>query len=357
MAENNSKSMGILDGVGTFMSGASSLMGAFGAMGARRRQREMIDYQYQKEEAYQKKMSQFNWDNFNSPAAQRRALQAAGINPFVDGSSVGPMQMDSSAPGPDFQEPANPLGGVASALQAGASSLFQMNEARRVNDSIINKNNAEANQANANATGQDNLNSIFPVLQSIKESEASSAASKAIIDSVEASVRQATQQTDIARKDAELYRAYAEINKLIASADLDNTQKENLIKQRDLIGAQITTEEYKQKLMDAQTTTEGSKQRNLDAQTETEGYRQTNLFTDSLLKSAQAITEDDLREGRKSLLDLQGHTEKSRKWALDEQAKLDQLRAIYESDPSVTNAKKLEQKAHAIWSLFFPKFM
>lgn len=145
------KFMDNASGIGAIASGASSLFGAFNAIGAGKRQKKLMDYQYKKEEAYQKNMAQHNWQNYNSPSAQRRAMEAAGINPFVGDSGLSPQQMNMNAGSPELQDPADPGAGFASNIQAGASSLFQMGEMKRVNDSIIAKNQADANQAQANA--------------------------------------------------------------------------------------------------------------------------------------------------------------------------------------------------------------
>lgn len=150
------------------MSGFGSIAGAASGLGSARRQKELMRSQYRMEEEYQRKMTKENWDKYNSPLAQKIAYKAAGINPYFGDSSIGGMQMTSDASSPNLQDAPNPLGEFASNIQAGASSLFQMGETKRVNDSIIELNKANARKADADAQGQENENSIFDITTEIR---------------------------------------------------------------------------------------------------------------------------------------------------------------------------------------------
>lgn len=158
----------IATGVGSIMSGFGSIAGAASGLGSARRQKELMRSQYKMEEEYQRKMTKENWDKYNSPLAQKIAMKAAGINPYFGDSSIGGMQMSSDASSPNLQDAPNPLGEFASNIQAGASSLFQMGETKRVNDSIIELNKANARKADADAQGQENENSIFDITTEIR---------------------------------------------------------------------------------------------------------------------------------------------------------------------------------------------
>lgn len=155
-------------GVGSIMSGFGSISGAVSGLGSARRQKELMRSQYKMEEEYQRKMTKENWDKYNSPLAQKIAMKAAGINPYFGDSSIGGMQMTSDASSPNLQDAPNPLGEFASNIQAGASSLFQMGETKRVNDSIVELNKANARKADADAQGQENENSIFDITKEIR---------------------------------------------------------------------------------------------------------------------------------------------------------------------------------------------
>lgn len=158
----------IASGVGSIMSGFGSIAGAVSGLGSAHRQKDLMRSQYKLEEEYQRKMTKENWDKYNSPLAQKIAMKAAGINPYFGDSSIGGMQMSSDASSPNLQDAPNPLGEFASNIQAGASSLFQMGETKRVNDSIIELNKANARKADADAQGQENENSIFDITTEIR---------------------------------------------------------------------------------------------------------------------------------------------------------------------------------------------
>lgn len=158
----------IASGVGSIMSGFGSIAGAVSCLGSAHRQKDLMRSQYKLEEEYQRKMTKENWDKYNSPLAQKIAMKAAGINPYFGDSSIGGMQMSSDASSPNLQDAPNPLGEFASNIQAGASSLFQMGETKRVNDSIIELNKANARKADADAQGQENENSIFDITTEIR---------------------------------------------------------------------------------------------------------------------------------------------------------------------------------------------
>lgn len=158
----------IAAGVGSIMSGFGSIAGAASGLGSAHRQKELMRSQYKMEEEYQRKMTKEIWDKYNSPLAQKIAMKAAGINPYFGDSSIGGMQMTSDASSPNLQDAPNPLGEFASNIQAGASSLFQMGETKRVNDSIVELNKANARKADADAQGQENENSIFDITKEIR---------------------------------------------------------------------------------------------------------------------------------------------------------------------------------------------
>lgn len=258
-------------GIGALASGAASL-GSSLTSGSR--QKKLMDYQYKKEASYQKDMALHNWNNYNSPAAQRRSMEAAGINPFAGDSSVAGMQMSSNSTGPDLQEAADPLGGFASNIQAGASSLFQMSEQKRVNDSIIDMNKANANKAQADAN---QTNMMLPGnldLQHLdKQLKTIAGANDALRNqllAIEAKYKE--RQTLLG-----LQQMQQEIDESLSRVQLNSAEQKVKDKMLEQIDASI-------RLANAQTSTEGAKQRNLDA--------------NSRLTDAQRESEDQLREGR-----------------------------------------------------------
>lgn len=112
--------------IGAIAAGASTALKGYSAITSKDRQAALMEKQYDLEKKYQLGMSRYMYNKYNSPAAQRRSMEAAGINPFVDGSSVSPQIQTANSPSPDFQQPADPYGEIGSALQSGAVALKQM---------------------------------------------------------------------------------------------------------------------------------------------------------------------------------------------------------------------------------------
>lgn len=92
----------ILAGVGTALGGAASAGSAIASGSLNRKNRKWQEKMYnlqvtQRREDAQaqyertKDYAQWAWNRFESPTAQRAAMEAAGMNPFVEGSVIQPM--------------------------------------------------------------------------------------------------------------------------------------------------------------------------------------------------------------------------------------------------------------------------
>lgn len=96
-------------------------MAADSALG---RQKDFLDYSFGASAEYEQKMSQYNWDNFASPAAQAKAYQEAGFNPALalDSGSAGSLTsgIQSNAP----SSSSGPQGAGVSAQHLDVSSVF-----------------------------------------------------------------------------------------------------------------------------------------------------------------------------------------------------------------------------------------
>lgn len=110
---------GIVAGAGAALQGISGLTSSS-------RQESLLRQQYERQLEAQKGVAKYTWENFNSPAAQRRAMQAAGVNPFVGDSSVSPQAVSDGFSSPSIPEMTNPLAGVGSSLIAGATAIKQL---------------------------------------------------------------------------------------------------------------------------------------------------------------------------------------------------------------------------------------
>lgn len=256
--------------------GSSIAQGAFSS-GQGKRQKRLMDYQYKKEEQYQKNMAAHNWTNYNSPAAQRRSMEAAGINPFAGDSSIGGMQVSANSSGPDLQEAPNPGRDFAAAIGDGATSLFQMQEQKRVNDSIIYKNTSEGNKAQSDAN---KTNLMMPGSLTLQDLE---------VELKELGV-------DISEFDKFIKGVDAKYHEQLTLANL-NQIRENInesITRQHLNYSQQKVHEKMLYHIDAEI-------RKMNAEIKTEGAKQLNLGADTRLKNAQKNTEEAREENLRAL--------------------------------------------------------
>lgn len=214
------------------MSGFGSVAGAASGLGSARRQKELMRSQYKMEEEYQRKMTKENWDKYNSPLAQKIAMKAAGINPYFGDSSIGGMQMTSDASSPNLQDAPNPLGEFASNIQAGASSLFQMGETKRVNDSIVELNKANARKADADAQGRENENSIFDLTKELRTLSVGSAKLDKLVKEIEVKYADA-------KSSEELRLLKQHVANAIVEGDVSAAQRDVLDRTVDKLDAEI----------------------------------------------------------------------------------------------------------------------
>lgn len=214
------------------MSGFGSIAGAASGLGSARRQKELMRSQYKMEEEYQRKMTKENWNKYNSPLAQKIAYKAAGINPYFGDSSIGGMQMSSDASSPNLQDAPNPLGEFASNIQAGASSLFQMGETKRVNDSIVELNKANARKADADAQGRENENSIFDLTKELRTLSVGSAKLDKLVKEIEVKYADA-------KSSEELRLLKQHVANAIVEGDVSAAQRDVLDRTVDKLDAEI----------------------------------------------------------------------------------------------------------------------
>jgi len=222
----------IAAGVGSIMSGFGSIAGAASGLGSAYRQKDLMRSQYKMEEEYQRKMTKENWDKYNSPLAQKIAMKAAGINPYFGDSSIGGMQMSSDASSPNLQDAPNPLGEFASNIQAGASSLFQMGETKRVNDSIVELNKANARKADADAQGQENENSIFDLTKELRTLSVGNAKLDKLVKEIEVKYADA-------KSSEELRLLKQHVANAIVEGDVSAAQRDVLDRTVDKLDADI----------------------------------------------------------------------------------------------------------------------
>lgn len=295
-------------GIGALLGGAASAGSAVSAGGLNRKNRKWQEKMYnlqvtqRREDAqaqYERMKDYASWayNKFESPIAQRSAMQAAGINPFFQGSALQPMgtpqgnvsQADGGSVPSQGPYQNNPM----SNIMAGASSLreaaLQGVQAENI-QAQTEYTNAQRLKTIAETKGIENSNSLFEFVRSAAESDALSKRFKAKIDQVNAEFAEIKAIQDSAERDARI-------------AELWSREENNLAQAAKTDADRLTVETLRdgmKRLQDAQIG-------NIQAQTETEGAKQTNLAADTDYKQALKRTEDALRDGRVRLTDQQAN--------------------------------------------------
>lgn len=266
---------GIVAGAGMAIKGVSDFTSGS-------RQKKIISHQYAKEEEYQKKMADWNWKRYNSPAAQVRAMRAAGVNPFVD-SGVGTSPVTPNAAGPELVEAADPLGDFGSTLMGGASTYLNILSASE----NIEKTQAERQyidaqrfKTEAETQGIKNQNSIFEYTAGMAKNRFISSKMKAVYDTVQARYAEAEKIADVAARQAEVERINAEAERALSEAARTDADRASIEYFREIKG------------------------RNIESDTAFKN-------ASSGLMSAQAQTENENRENRKNLTAAQAEEAES----------------------------------------------
>lgn len=239
----------------------------------------------------QKKLAEWAYRNFDSPAAQRAANAAAGVNPFVEGSTIQPAQVNpgSAQPAQGGDVPGsgpyqnNPM----SALQSGASSLFEVAQMRKQFESAdadIALKDAQRIKTLAEAQGQTNENSLFEFAKSAAESDALSKRFRMQLDKVNAEFAQAFAEADLEQRKAVLQEIWSRVKNNLAQAARTDADRLTIDALRDLqakaLGAGIS-------LTQAQTSATQAQTDLTKAQTETENQ---------LRKLRKALTQNQINE-------------------------------------------------------------
>lgn len=298
----------ILSGTGALIQGSSSLFQGD-------RQEKLLKKQYQMEEEHQRKMSAENWKKYNSPFAQRMALHAAGINPFVGDSSIGGMQVSSDSSSPSPMEAPDPAGGFGSSIQAGASSLFQMEQQAKLTEAEVKLKGAQARAAEASAQGQENENSIFDLTKELRSLAVGNAKLDNAIKEIEANY-----------KEAGTLEALNEVRARIAalSADVDLKEAERAVQTKMLnkIDADIRNLDAGTKKIDAETQTENElrplRLANLSASTELTREQRSKVAEEIRILAAEKgikIQEYEMAQIR-AWLEIQGLNQTTSLWGL-----------------------------------------
>lgn len=206
----------------------------------------------------QKELAEWAYNKFDSPAAQRAAQRAAGINPFVEGSTIQPAQVDAGsaqqAQGGDVPGSGPYQMNPMSVLQPGVSSLFQsamLDRQMRNADADIALKDAQRVKTLAEAQGQTNENSLFEFAKSAAESDALSKRFRAELDKVNAEFARVFAEADVDQRKALLQEIWSRVKNNLSQAAKTDADRLTVDTLRDLqaksLGAGIS-------LTEAQTT-------------------------------------------------------------------------------------------------------
>jgi hypothetical protein len=212
----------------------------------------------------QKDLAEWAYAKFDSPAAQRAAYAAAGVNPFVEGSSIQPAQVNpgsaQAAQGGDVPGSGPYQMNPMSALQSGASSIIQnamLDRQMKNADADIALKDAQRIKTLAEAQGQTNENSLFEFARSAAESDALSKRFRVELDKVNAEFAQAFAEADLAQRKSLLQEIWSRVKNNLAQAARTDADRLTIDTLRDLqaksLGAGISLTQSQTSATQAQT--------------------------------------------------------------------------------------------------------
>lgn len=300
-------------GIGALLGGAASAGSAVSAGSLNRKNRKWQEKMYnlqvtQRREDAQaqyermKDYTSWAWNRFESPTAQRSAMEAAGINPFVEGSVIQPMgtpqgnvpQADGGSVPSQGPYSNNPM----SNIMAGASSLreaaLQGVQAENI-QAQTELTNANRLKVQAETIGINKSNEILDIVKGIKDNELLSSGFRATMDKIAAQYAEVNAIADVDEKTARIQ----ELNERAAkeAAEAAKTDSDRLISQY-MADANKRAVEAQANLANSQANLAHSQANLADTQAETEGVKRTNLAADTDYKRAITATENALREGK-----------------------------------------------------------
>lgn len=349
----------IAGGVGTLLSGASSL---FSGIGAGRRQRKAQKWmekmnkqnqQFQKDYTkYQNDLERENqelyWQKYNSPAAQRSAMEAAGINPFVEGSVMQPMQADSSVSGsgsPGYPTPPDYVTPGLGAIQDFGSSLSTLGARLDSIKADTELKNAQAAKVQSETIAQNNVNSIFDLTKAITEFDFLSKKYKTAVDKLNAEWAPIEKMQDAAEKQAAIEELRSRYTKQLAEAAKTDADREINKVLSDKLGKVY---EADANLKGEQAKTEGAKREDLGASAD---YRRVL----SSVETAKLPAFLDEVKARISKINAERLTESQRALLTQYEADIKRALARHEEGEMREILRKIETTGESLWSLIVPK--
>lgn len=349
----------IAGGVGTLLSGASSLFSGIGAGKRQRRAQKWMEKMNNQNQQFQKDYTKYQndlerenqelyWQKYNSPAAQRSAMEAAGINPFVEGSVMQPMQADSSVSGggsPGYPTPPDYVTPGLGAIQDFGSSLSTLGARLDSIKADTELKNAQAAKVQSETIAQNNVNSVFDLTKAITEFDFLSKKYKTAVDKLNAEWAPIEKMQDAAEKQAAIEELRSRYTKQLAEAAKTDADREINKVLSDKLGKVY---EADANLKGAQAKTEGAK---LEDFTASADYRRVL----SSVETAKLPAFLDEVKARISKINAERLTESQRALLTQYEADIKRALARHEEGEMREILRKIETTGESLWSLIVPK--
>lgn len=193
-------------------------------------------------------------EEMNKPSRQVAKWRSAGIAPqAVFGNSPGGAGIVTDASAPNSQ---TPMGSSDFNFVTTIAERQRMKNEKAIADATVNKLNAEAEKLRGDTKDpvvtKDSQRLEFDWNLVKKQREQVQLA----VDEINKEFQRAINEADVQIKHGLYSETLAKIDKLIADKDVSEEMKQNLQKQRDLIGSQISATQAQTGLTHAQTETE-----------------------------------------------------------------------------------------------------
>lgn len=349
----------IASGAGTLLSGASSLFSGIGAGRRQRRAQRWMEKMNKQNQQFQKDYTKYQndlerenqelyWQKYNSPAAQRSAMEVAGINPFVEGSVMQPMQADSSVSGsgsPGYPTPPDYVTPGLGAIQDFGSSLSTLGARLDSIKADTELKNAQAAKVQSETIAQNNVNSIFDLTKAITNFDFLSKKYKTAVDKLNAEWAPIEKMQDAAEKQAAIEELRSRYTKQLAEAAKTDADREiNKVLSEKL--GQVY--EADANLKGEQAKTEGAKREDLAASAD---YRRTL----SSVEDAKLPAFLNEVQARISKINAERLTESQRALLTQYEADIKRALARHEEGEMREILRKIETTGESLWSLIVPK--
>lgn len=290
------------------------------------------------------------YQKYQSPVSQRRQMEAAGINPFLEGSAIQPMSV-SSASGASPGSSSNGLPGASGRGigQYFANSGAALGQALQL-DADLKLKDAQRRNIDADTRSKDNANNAFDVEleREIRRLFRDEAQADAAMAQIKASFAQMRELDDMMQREAVYRKTLQDIDNLVKQGKLSE-ESAKLVKEK------INTEIAQQNLLNEQA-------RDLE---KTRDSRNAANWSQADLNKAQKLrtdilrmTDEDLRTLRKEELQekvqqIRGLVTKNAVQVEREEIlrDLDRLEKELQTEDSAKRRRVLRDIANTVWSI------